>query len=206
MAIKPPTRASKDPKLPPATKMPPKQGGDKRPKKTFAVKDWDGSGDGEKAIIYAESGMGKSTLGSTSPEPVFIGLDDGGRKLVNPITGDRLKFVEGVETLYDFRDALHSYSIFDNYKTIVIDTVTILQERAEPLIFDKYLLPKGGTAASLRDYGWGDGFGHLVEVMRLILQDCDYYIKKGKNIVMLAQLSSPRKANAGGTDFRLFRG
>lgn len=188
-------------KMPPATKLPPKKEAAARPKKKFKAQTWDGSADGEKIIIYAESGMGKTTLSAMAPTPVFLGLDDGGRKIKHPLTGEDLIHFPGIETFQDVRDILQSHELFNDFETGVIDTATILQELAEPHIFDTYKLKGGETATSLRQYGWGDGFGHLVETMRLILQDCDALIAKGKNIIILTQLSSPRKANAGGTDF-----
>ena len=58
----------------------------KRVPKTFAVEEWQGDIEGEKIIIHGKYGMGKTTLATMAPAPVFIGLDDGGRKLKDPRT------------------------------------------------------------------------------------------------------------------------
>jgi hypothetical protein len=192
------------PKRPPARKSPPKLPGKKieqRIPKTFTVEEWDGSNDGEKILGYAESGMGKTTLGSLAPNPVFVGLDDGGRKLLHPVTGKNLKRIKGIETFQDVRDALHSTQMLEPHPVVVIDTGTDLQTLAEPYVFDEYPLKDGSRPHSIRQYGWGDGYGHLVDVMRLVLQDCDALVRTGKTVMILNQLASPKKANAGGFDF-----
>ena len=103
-----------------------KQQQQKTVNKTFQVAVWDGAGEGEKIIIYADSGMGKTTLGSMLPTPVFAGLDDGGRKIRNPITDEPLKNIPGIETFDDFRAVTQQVDLFNDYESYVVDTVTIL--------------------------------------------------------------------------------
>ena len=95
--------------------VPPKPGAATRPKptantsaKTFRIEKWDGTKSGEKIIIYGDHGRGKTTLASMAPKPVFIGLDDGGRKLHHPITGEQLNYIPDVETFEDVRGALNA--------------------------------------------------------------------------------------------------
>ena len=90
----PPTSVPKP--LPPkpaptALKLPPKPTGvAPRTAKTFAVSVWDGKGEGQKIILYGPNGHGKTTLAAMAPNPVFIGLDDGGRQTRNPKTGEEI--------------------------------------------------------------------------------------------------------------------
>ena len=95
----PPTRKSSTP--PPAPKIPPPVAGKTRVKKTFTVGPWDGGLQGEKIVVYSVSGMGKTTLASLAKDAVIIGVDDGGRKIRNPLTGELLTVVRGVETFTD---------------------------------------------------------------------------------------------------------
>ena len=93
--VKPP--ASKKKLTPPVLTAPaPKSS---RAIKTFQVKPWSGGDEGEKAILYSDSGMGKTTLSAMSPNSVFIGLDDGGRKIKHPITGEDLNYIPGIDDL-----------------------------------------------------------------------------------------------------------
>ena len=93
--------------------------------KTFQVATWGSDDEGEKIIMYADSGMGKTTLASMLPTPTFAGLDDGGRKIRHPITGEKLKYIPGVETFSDFRMAIQQQDLFNDYETLVVDTGNI---------------------------------------------------------------------------------
>jgi hypothetical protein len=83
--------------------------------------------------------------------------------------------------------------------TTVIDTGTKLEQWAEPHIFANYK-QNGQTVTSMRKYGW-DGPAHLLETMRLILSDLDNLVRKGRNVILLAQLSQITVANAEGMDY-----
>ena len=57
--------------------------------KKFEVKKYNGER-GKVFMIYAESGMGKTTCAALAPKPVFIGLDHGAERVQHPLTGDDL--------------------------------------------------------------------------------------------------------------------
>ena len=167
----------------------------------FSIQPWTGANEGEKIIIYGDSGMGKTSLASMAPDPVFIGLDDGGRKIRNPKTGEPLQFIDGITIFQDVREVLQQVSLFSQYKTIVIDTITALENLAVPYVCATVPTEKGAKVSSIEGYGWNKGYRHLWDVMRLILQDCDGLIRAGKNVIMVAQSKPAKVANAGGEDF-----
>lgn len=198
------------PKAPPATKRPPAPAapaptGPKaaaRPAKSFSIKPWDSSGEGEKVVIYAESGQGKSTLAMMAPKPVFIGLDDGARKLRHPTTGEPPLVVDGIENFWDFRAAIETPDLWADIKTVVIDTVTMLEELSEPYMFETIKSDSGKTVTSIEGYGYGKGYRHALETMTKVLQDLESrFIRKGINVVLLAQESTATMANPEGLDF-----
>lgn len=190
----------------PAAKKPPvkKPTGSKpakaeRPRKSFSVASWDASSHGEKIVLYGKSGIGKTTLASMAPDPVFIGLDDGGRKVTKP-DGTALDCIPDVRSVYDLRDALTQQGLFDGYKSLIIDNLTILEEVAEPYVVDNYTTSKGAKVSTFRGFGW-DGPAHLLDTYRLILSDLDRLVEQGFNIVALAQLGDKPAANAAGYDY-----
>lgn len=206
------TPAPKPPGAPtttPVKKMaiPPKPGAkntapkSKAPSKKFSISDWDGGNDGERILIHAESGMGKTTCASMAPSPVWIGLDDGGRKISNPITGENLRHIPGVETFDDVRAALQQVELFDDCETVVIDTVTLLEELAVPYVLENIPNEKGAKMPNITKYGYGKGYRHLYDTMKLILADCDVLVRRGKNIIMIAQSVPNRVANSAGEDY-----
>lgn len=169
--------------------------------KTFSVQPWTGEGQGEKIVLYGGSGSGKTTLASMLPGATFIGLDDGGRKIKNPLTGEPVRHVAGVETFEDVRDALHQLSLWASGSSCVVDTLTMLETWAEPWMFENILHEKGGHVASLEGYGYGKGYTHLFETMRLVLQDLDALVRQGTNVCLICQNMAVKRANPGGLDF-----
>lgn len=191
----PPTPVSAKPK---AAKQQQQQ---KTVNKTFQVATWDGAGEGEKIIGYADSGMGKTTLASMLPTPVFAGLDDGGRKIRNPITGEPLKNIPGIETFGDFRAAIQQSDLFDDYETLVVDTGTILETLALNWMLENTKTSKGEIAKSIEHYGYGAGHRHLYDTMRLPLADFDALIRRGKNVCILCQMQQVEISHSGGENF-----
>jgi hypothetical protein len=184
------------PKAPPASK--PASG---HTPKTFSVVDWTGSNEGEKIILYAPSGMGKTTLASMAPNPIFLGVDDGGRKIRNPKTGAPVKAVPGIETFHDIRDVLHQYDLFPEGSTVVLDTITKAEAMAEPYVFATVKKESGQTAHNIEDYGYGKGYRHLLDAMRLLISDFDPLVRRGVNVILLAQQGQATVANLEGTDY-----
>ena len=171
-----------------------------KPIKQFTVAPWTGSGQGEKIIVYGNSGQGKTTLASMAPDPVFIGVDDGGRKIANPKTGERILHVPGVDGFGDVRSALQS-SVFDDHQTVVVDTVTMLQHWALPYMFATIPHEKGNRVSSVEGYGYGKGYRHLFDLMHGILADCDRLVRQGKNIVLIAQEAAVAETNTAGENY-----
>lgn len=168
--------------------------------KTFTIEKWDGSTSGEKIGLYGETGMGKTTLASMAPDPVFIGLDDGGRKLRHPQTGELLNHIPNISTFEDVRAALNACLTLD-CKTVVIDTGTILESWAEAYVLRTVPGPQGATVKNLEGYGYGKGYKHLYDAMRLPLLDCDRLIEAGKNVIVICQSINNKKANPAGDDY-----
>lgn len=162
---------------------PPKQ----QQQKQFKIESWTSEKEGEKIIVYGDSGMGKTTLATLAPNPVFIGLDDGGRKIKNPKTGEPLKFIPDIKDFKDVRAAIQWYAKQKENGTLIIDTITELEQWAIPYMLSTIPTEKGGVVQSIETYGWNKGYQHWHETMRLILQDCDAVIKTGKNVIMIAQ-------------------
>jgi len=144
--------------------------------------------------------MGKTTLAAMAPNPVFIGVDDGGRMIRNPKTGAPVNAVEGVETFQDIRDALRQTDLFPPGSTCVLDTITKVESLAEQYTFD-HVKVDGKTVDSLEAYGWGKGYRFLMETMRLLLADLDPHVRRGVNVILLAQQWQATVANLEGADY-----
>lgn len=166
------------------------------PAKNFKIESGEMPGAGKKIMIHADTGMGKTTLAGLAPTPVFIGLDNGGVGIENyrRVGGDP------VENFLDVRAALQA-PIYGEYETVVVDTVTLLEEWGEKHVVATTPNDKGETMKNIVQYGWNNGYRHLYDTMKLILQDCDALIRGGKNVILVAQSTPHSVPNPGGEDF-----
>jgi hypothetical protein len=169
--------------------------------KTFSVKTWTDAHEGVKSLMYAGSGMGKTTQGTMAPNPIFIGIDDGARKIKNPKTGLPVQAVEGIETFLDLRDALHQTNLFPEGSTIVLDTITRAENLGQQDTFARVKDDKGATVSSIEAYGYGKGYVHLLDTMRLLISDLEPHVRRGVHVLLLAQQGNIRVANPEGTDY-----
>lgn len=159
---------------------------------------------GKKIVLYGESGIGKSTLSSMLPNPVFIDLDNGCAELTHPKTGEPLidRCFQDVKTFEDVRGLLQS-NAYDSFNSLIIDNVTVLETLAVQYVLKTV---KAGNqrniqAADIEHYGWGKGYRHLYDHMNLILQDLDVVLDKGINVCLLAQSSAKTVPNPDGDDY-----
>jgi len=165
------------------------------------VQPWTGENEGEKVVGYGDTGLGKTTLFSMMPNPVFIGLDEGGRRIINPKTQEPINRIEGIATYDDVRSALGQFDLWPKGGSCVVDTFTLLELLAEKHVLETIPLPKGGQAKNLKSYGWNDGPSHVLDAMRLILQDLDGLIRRGVNVGLVCQEQAITIANPEGTDY-----
>ena len=198
-----PVAKKKPPLAPPPKPVAPPPIAKRVPKTFWAVGEWQGDIEGEKIIIHGKYGMGKTTLATMAPAPVFIGLDDGGRKLKDPRTGENLKVVPGVETFQDVRDVLHQVELFDPFGTVVLDTGTQLQHLGLSHTFETVRGPKDGptVCTNIEQYGYHKGYRYLWDTMHHILGDLDPLVKRGKNVIIICQSAKAKISNPGGEDY-----
>lgn len=170
----------------------------RQPAKTFSIARQAKGTEGQKIILYAPTGLGKTTLASMAPNPVFLAFDKNAL-ILHPKTNESVSMVPGIESFQDLRDTLQQRDLFPAGSTIVLDTITKAEATSERYIFDNYPL-KNGKATHMRAYGW-DGPGHLVDVIRLLLTDFDPHVAAGRNVLILAQQSQATVSNSEGIDY-----
>lgn len=107
-------------------------------------------------VFYGKSGTGKTTLAGTFPKPLLLDIQDEGTDSVLDIKG--LK-VWDITDLDDFEDAFWYLKKGDHpFKTVILDTVTMLQHlKIEDLVGEKLrkLGKQAGDWGTMTKQDWG---------------------------------------------------
>jgi len=152
---------------------------------------------GKKIILYGASGMGKTTLGCLTPDPVFVAADDGIDEIVHSATGERVPNYKAC-TYADVRGILSQPKLFKGYKTIVLDNMTEVENLAVPFILGT-VTKDGRDVKSLEGYGWGAGYQYLAEHDNYVKYDLQRLVDLGFNVVVICQMA-PRKETSAEVD------
>ena len=130
-----------------------------------------------RAVIYGSEGIGKSTLASQMPEPLFIDIEGGTAQL----DVMRIDTPTSWPMLTSEVDYIRDHP--DLCKTLVIDTA----DRAQALCEAALLLETGVDSIEKVGGGYGKGYSMLLEKFRKdLLYRLDEVIARGINVVLLA--------------------
>lgn len=128
----------------------------------------------KKVIIYGPEGIGKSTLASKFPRPLFIDVE-GSTKALDV---DRL---DGITDWAGIRMALTALrGGHYEYKSVVIDTADWAEKWAVSFVCASQ------KKSSIEEFGYGKGYVFLKEVFAELLTDCDALITEGVNVIFTA--------------------
>lgn len=172
------------------------------PTKKFSVSTWEGNKKGKRIIVYADSGMGKTTLCAMLPNPKFADFRGGSDAILHPVTGERLCYIPGVKTFDDVRAVCCQSELLVPGDSLVVDTGTAFEDEALTWTLGNIPHETGTRKINrIEDYGWGKGYRHLYDTMRLPLADFDCLINRGVNVVISCQMQQIEISHAGGENF-----
>jgi len=121
--------------------------------------------------LYGVPGIGKSTLASLAPSPIFLDLEGG----LDRIDCDKSRRISSWSELTEALKFCHG----SDYKTIVIDTIDGLED-----IIRRHVCESGGQK-SIEAFGYGKGYTIMQERLMEILLMCDLLKTKGKNVLFI---------------------
>lgn len=130
-----------------------------------------------RVVIYGPEGIGKSTLASTAPKPLFLDTERGSGHLdVTRVS---------INSFADLQDALETVveqvraKTFE-YKSLVLDTADNLWR----LCADKVC--EAGKKKSIEDFGYGKGYAMAFDTFRDVLHALDFINRHGVWIVVVS--------------------
>lgn len=137
----------------------------------------------QKLVIYGPEGVGKSTLASQTPDPVFLDTEGGTHHLDVVRLDSTATWEEITAAVTQLSKAEHPF------KTLVIDTADWLEKRLAEHLCRK------ANKDSIEDFGYGKGWVILGEEFAKFLASLDRLLAQGMHVVFLAH-SQVRKFEA----------
>ena len=129
-----------------------------------------------KVIIYGTEGVGKTTLASKFPKPLFIDAENGSGAL----NVARYPYPTSWQMLVsEVQEFLNNPQ---GYKTLVIDSIDWAEAKAIEMIC------AGMRVNGIEDIGWSKGYTYLNEEMGRLLNLLTEVINRGVNVVLIAHM------------------
>lgn len=127
----------------------------------------------QRVVIYGVEGIGKSTLASYAPAPLFLDTENGSAQL----DVDRVN----VRTLGDIREVYEMLTTASGqYKTLVLDTADNLYRLCADSICAEY------KKTNIEEFGYGKGYAMTAERFREVLTCFDNLAHAGYHIVIIS--------------------
>ncbi len=152
---------------------------------------------GQRIGIYGPGGIGKTSLACLAPGPVAIFDFDNSLTVLRP-EGD-IQVVQAA-TWDEVRAALQAPG-WQNIHTIVLDSVTRLEELAVAHTLKTVPMERGTFVSSVEGYGYGKGYQHVFDTFLPILNDLDAHARAGRNIIMVMHDCTCNVPNPAGDDY-----
>ncbi len=116
-----------------------------------------------RIVLHGPAGVGKTTFGSSAPNPIFIQTEDGLGKL----EVDAFPFTQTFQDVLDALNILHTSE--HNYQTVVLDSLDHLEPLLWKHLCNHYVGPKGERYESIEDFGFGKGYMLALDLWRQLL-------------------------------------
>lgn len=127
-----------------------------------------------KTVIYGTEGVGKSTLASKFPEPLFLDIEGGTSQL-------DIRRVEENSTWEDLlSDVTEIFRNPDICRTLVIDTADAAETLCIKHILQKY------NQKSIESFGYGKGYTYIGEEWNRLMIALDGCIDRGISVTLIA--------------------
>lgn len=132
--------------------------------------------------ILADAGMGKTSLASTFPAPIFIRAEDGLQAIHEDIRPDAFPVIESADDLWKQLAALINEE--HEYKTLCVDSVTALERLFIQDVMDSD--PKKPKSINQAMGGYGAGMAAVAQMHQRLRKAAGMLVDRGMNVVFIA--------------------
>ena len=144
-------------------------------------------------IIYGQAGVGKTTFAKYARDPFFIDLENGtvgvpkDKKKSFPIIGFNEASKNSVTELHKFLDEKLDPKGELEFKTLVIDSLTRIDEYMEKAVIEQQKALGNKEIQTLADFAYGAGYALVKEKVMNIVNKCiALSIQKDVDLVLIA--------------------
>ena len=149
---------------------------------------------GERILLYGKAGIGKTTLASNMPNPLFIDLQGETSHI------DTIARVD-LDSWDSLRAAVRDAKLWGQFDTLVIDNLTRAQQLACEWVLTNVPDKGGERRDSLEKFAYGGGPQILADTFRTLLPDLDRLRAAGKHVVLIAHDIVDKVPNPNGENF-----
>ena len=154
---------------------------------------------GQRIVIYADGGVGKSCLAALAPNPVFGDLDNGAPPHAKIAKRAGVPIKDWLDILAFMRS-----KAAESFQTIVIDSATKAQDAALAHTLATVEHENGHRVTSIEGYGYGKGYQHLYDTFLGLLQAADEVAASGRNVILVCHQCTATTPNPNGDDYLRF--
>ena len=149
-----------------------------------------------KALVYGAPGVGKSTLGTRAPAPLFLDLEKGLSRI------DAAK-TEHITSLEGVKDALRYVTREKEFETAVIDTIDELEKMLSKVVVDAWNA-SNKRVKTVADIPYGRGGDLLVAEWRSMIEIFDKVVAAGKNVLLIGHQQIQMFENPSDANFNFY--
>lgn len=138
---------------------------------------------GQKVVIYGPEGIGKTTLASQFPSPVFLDTEGSTRnfdvlRMPAPTSWEMLK--QEVQAVVDHVDGVKKVPGMADVGTLVVDTADWAERMCNDAVCTQNKKP------SIEAFGYGKGYIYAMEEFQKLLDILEQLTARGVNVIFTA--------------------